>query len=117
MRRTAIVAAVLLLGACGRETAPLPAPPKAEQVQPVQTLDATIVEHGAIRVPRRAVVERTGITGVFVLSPDKEARFRLVKTGRVRGDAVEILAGLHGTETLVLGDLRDVHDGTPIRPE
>jgi len=117
MRRTAVVAAALLLVACGPETTPLPAPPKAGQVRPVLTLDTTISEHGAIRIPRRAVVERTGITGVFVLASDKEARFRLVKTGRVRGDAVEILAGLHGTETLVLGDLRDVHDGTRIRLE
>jgi hypothetical protein len=27
---------------------------------------------------------------------------------------VNILSGLHGDETLVLGDLSEVHDGSPI---
>ena len=38
-----------------------------------------------------------------------------VKPGRGRDGEIEILSGLHGTETLVLGDLREVRDGSPVK--
>ena len=40
----------------------------------------------------------------------------MVRNGKNLNDRVEILSGLGGNETLVAGDLRDVHDGSPIRP-
>lgn len=67
-----------------------------------------------IRIPRQALVERGGIPGVFVLSKEAQARFRMVRAGRTFDAQVEILSGLHGDETLVLGDLAAVHDGSPI---
>jgi hypothetical protein len=48
------------------------------------------------------------------LSEAGEARFRMVRAGDARGAQLEILDGLHGDETLVLGDLSAVHDGSPI---
>jgi len=68
-----------------------------------------------ILIPRAALAERGGIPGVFVLSETSEARFRMVKPGRGRDGEIEILSGLHGTETLVLGDLREVRDGSPVK--
>lgn len=65
-----------------------------------------------LKIPRAALVERGGIPGVFVLSEAGEARFRLVRPGRSSGTQAEILSGLHGNETLVLGDLSAVHDGS-----
>ena len=59
-------------------------------------------------------LELRGIPGVFVLSEAGEARFRLVRPCRTSDSLVEILSGLHGNETLVLGDLAAVHDGSPI---
>jgi multidrug efflux pump subunit AcrA (membrane-fusion protein) len=103
--------AMLLLAGCGKKTAqpaalvPLP--------RPVVTLDA---QAGRVLVPAAALVERGGIPGVFVLNAENQARFRMVRTGKHLNGRVEILSGLSGGETLVAGDLREVHDGSPIRP-
>ena len=116
MKNFFLVTAFCSLVACSDPPAK-PVIPLDTQVRPALTLRAEIAEHGALRIPRRAVIERTGVIGVYVLSPKSEARFRMVKVGRLRGDDIEILSGLHGTETLVLGDLTSIHDGTPIKVE
>ena len=94
----------------------LPSPPPSQPrvERPVFSLQVKPAELLRIRIPRQALVERGGIPGVFVLSPAGEARFRMVRPGNAQGAQVEILSGLHGDETLVLGDLAEVHDGSPI---
>ena len=72
------------------------------------------VKTGRILIPQLALVERGGIPAVFVLQDDALARFRMVRIGKAYGGQVEILAGLTGTETLVLGDLSGVRDGSLI---
>ena len=103
--------AVTLLVACGRKPAP-PAVAIAALDRPLLTLD--VKSSDRILVPQAALVERGGIPGVFVLSADSQTRFRMVRPGKAGNGRVEILSGLHGDETLVLGDLHDVHDGSPI---
>lgn len=102
--------AVLQLAGCGEKSAE-PVPRTALE-RPTQVLDA---KAGRVLVPQVAVVERGGIPGVFVLTEKNQARFRMVRTGKSVHDRVEILSGLNGNETLVTGDLRDVHDGSPIQ--
>jgi hypothetical protein len=68
-----------------------------------------------IRIPRAALVERAGVPGAFVLTDEGVARFRMLRPGKTAGERMEILAGLTGNERLVLGDLREVRDGSPIR--
>ena len=104
-----LLAAVILLGACGKE-APPPAP--AALPRPVYAVQP---DKGKISVPRKLITERHGVPGVFVLH-DKLARFRMVSTGKIRNDRVEILSGLQGNESLVAGDLTFVMDGSPIEP-
>ena len=50
---------------------------------------------------------------MFVLEKN-EARFRMVRSGKKNVDKVEILSGLFGNETLLVGGLEAVHDGSPI---
>lgn len=128
-RGAACLLAAALLMACEHPAsgAPPAAPPLA---RPVVTLEA----RGAgarVLIPTAALVTRGGIPGVFVLAdaaafpppargadgkPLPEARFRMVKTGKTSGNRVEILSGLAGGETLVLGELSDVHDGSAVKP-
>jgi multidrug efflux pump subunit AcrA (membrane-fusion protein) len=111
----AVVLAVvvfLLLAGCGRKAA-APAP-DAALVRPVVTLRT---DSARVRVPQAALIERGGITGVFVLAADGVARFRLVRTGKRSDGRVEVLSGLSGDETLVLGDLGNVRDGSPIKTQ
>ena len=104
------IVAILLLAACGKKAAePAPLVPLA---RPAVMLDA---KAGRVLIPQSQLVERGGVPGVFVLSEENQARFRMVRTGKIVNDRVEILSGLSGSETLVAGDLRDVHDGSPIQ--
>ena len=66
-----------------------------------------------ILIPLSALLVRNGISGVFVLEKN-EARFRMVRSGKKDADKVEILSGLFGNETLLVGGLEDVHDGSPV---
>jgi hypothetical protein len=101
---------MVLLAGCEKEAAP-PAP-VAALARPVLALDA---KAGRVLVPQSLLVERGGVPGVFVLSDENQARFRMVRTGKTVTNQVEILSGLRGNETLVSGDLRDVHDGSPVK--
>jgi len=107
---SALVATILLLAACGKKAAE-PAP-LAALTRPVLALDT---KAGRVLVPQSALVEHGGIPGVFVLSNEQQARFRMVRIGKNVDGRVEILSGLSGSETLVAGDLGDVHDGSPIQ--
>lgn len=104
------LAALLALAACAEPPPPEP-PPLVAVSRPVLKLD---IRTGRILVPQLALVERGGVPGVFVLEGETLARFRMVRVGKAGGGQVEILAGLTGNETLVLGELRDLRDGTLI---
>ena len=67
-----------------------------------------------ISIPRAALTSRNGVPGVFVVEND-EARFRMVRPGKIGIEQSEILSGLFGNETLILGELELVHDGSPIK--
>lgn len=67
-----------------------------------------------ISIPRTAQITRNGIPGVFVVE-NNEARFRMVRPGKISLSQLEILSGLFGNETLVVGELEAVHDGSPIK--
>ncbi len=107
-----ILLALPLVGCKKKPEVPPPSLPRVER--PTLTLNFKPGEQLKIRIPRQAMVERGGIPGVFVLSTTGEARFRMVRAGKTSDTRVEILSGLTGNETLVLGDLAAVHDGNPI---
>lgn len=99
----------MALAGCGADRPPSTRTPGPALERPLLALTAGT----PVRIPRAALIERAGVPGVFVLAGG-EARFRMVRAGRPHGNQVVILAGLHGDETLVLGDLGTVHDGSPI---
>lgn len=124
----ALLVVVLGIGGGCERAAPTPPITRPVLERPVTTLTA----HGKnvrLLVPNGALVIRGGIPGVFVLQDATpfppgardaagtvlpEARFRMVKTGKTAGRRVEILSGLSGDEVLILGDLSELRDGSPI---
>ena len=56
-------------------------------------------------VPTRALVRRSEVTGVYVVSDD-DVRLRQVRAGNTFGDRTEILAGLSAGERLALDPVR-----------
>jgi multidrug efflux pump subunit AcrA (membrane-fusion protein) len=69
----------------------------------------------AIQVARQAIVERGQLQGVYVVGQDNIARFRLIRTGAMRRDAVEVLSGLTSGEQIVLAGVERVSDGARIQ--
>ncbi|MDX1796339.1 MAG: efflux RND transporter periplasmic adaptor subunit [Hydrogenovibrio sp.] len=57
-------------------------------------------ERQTIMVPEKAIINRSGIQGVFVVEGNK-AYFRMVRLGEVIGDKVEIKAGLNLGDVIV----------------
>lgn len=57
----------------------------------------------AIFVPRAAVVEMSGIAGVYIVTAEKHAVFQMVQLGEARGDVVEIVAGLKAGDKVIAG--------------
>lgn len=68
-----------------------------------------------ISVPEGAVVQRSSLTSVWVVSPDGFARLRLVKPGRAQGGRVEILSGLAPGEKVVTAGIEKMVDGAKVQ--
>ncbi len=110
--RAAVLLMTLALPACsGRPaSAPIVLPVLVRSVVKLHALPTPTTE---VMIPAAAFVLRGGIPGVFVLRHGL-ARFRMVRVGKNIDGQLQILSGLSGDETLVIGDLADVHDGSPI---
>jgi RND family efflux transporter MFP subunit len=59
-------------------------------------------EDDRLLVPRSAVVERSEMRGVYVVTADGRVALRQVRLGHVRGDRVEVLAGVVAGERIAL---------------
>jgi membrane fusion protein, multidrug efflux system len=67
---------------------------------PVKAPVAT--DGGRVLVPQAAVVERSEMTGVYVITANGQVLLRQVRVGRAAGDQVEILAGVAPGEKVAL---------------
>ncbi|RNC70695.1 MAG: efflux RND transporter periplasmic adaptor subunit [Desulfuromonadales bacterium] len=72
-------------------------------------------ERPGILVHRGAVVERGALISVWVVDSGSIARMRLVKTGAVQGDRVEILAGLAAGERVVTAGTEKIVEGAVVK--
>jgi multidrug efflux pump subunit AcrA (membrane-fusion protein) len=69
----------------------------------------------ALTIPRRAIIERGQLVGVFVVDDTGIAHVRLVKTGKRMGDRVEILSGLGEGERIVTDGAQSLTDGSRVQ--
>lgn len=76
------------------------------------TLDAA--PRATVLVPEAAVLTSGGVTLVAVKDEAGKARTRVVTTGAVSGGKVEILSGLAGGETVLVGLTAPPADGAPV---
>lgn len=71
----------------------------------------------ALLVPASAVTRRLGIPAVFIVGTDGRAHLRLVRLGERRGTRVEITAGLHAGERVIVAPTARIDNGTPVQAE
>jgi RND family efflux transporter MFP subunit len=63
---------------------------------------------------KKSVVERGALTSVWVVDSANIARMRLVRTGKIAGDRVEILSGLSDGERVVVTGVEKVSEGAKV---
>lgn len=68
-----------------------------------------------LQVPQEAVLNRAGITGVFVVNDKGVAEYRMVRTGRTDNGQVEILSGLAAGDRVVTRNAAAVSNGDLVR--
>jgi membrane fusion protein, multidrug efflux system len=68
-----------------------------------------------LSVPQTAVTQQGQLVGVFVVDQSGVARLRLVKTGRINGDRIELLSGLNDGEEIVSDGIASLRDGVRVR--
>lgn len=69
----------------------------------------------AIVVPRKAIVQRGQLTGIYVVDAENIARLRLVRTGKSFGESLEILSGINDGERIVTDGAGKVADGSRVQ--
>ena len=70
----------------------------------------------AIVVPQSAVVNRSGIQGLFVLDDQNHAYFRMIRPGLIIGPLVEVQAGLSLGERIVIDNNQSLLNGDIVKP-
>jgi RND family efflux transporter MFP subunit len=90
----------------------LPAEP-ALRVGQFGRASIAVGESAALRVPAAAVLRRGQLETAFVVEQGR-ARLRLVRTGKVVGDDVELLAGIDPGETIVVEGAAALRDGQAV---
>jgi len=71
-------------------------------------------EREGVRLPEAAILNRAGITGVFVVDAQGIAKYRMVRTGTVEAGQVEILAGLNPGEKVVSTSAAALQNGDKV---
>lgn len=74
-----------------------------------------IGQRNILAIPQRAVTQQGQLAGVFVVDQSGVARLRLVKTGQVVGDRVEVLSGLNEGEEIISEGMTELRDGVRVR--
>ncbi|MGE3840889.1 MAG: efflux RND transporter periplasmic adaptor subunit [Vicinamibacterales bacterium] len=79
-------------------------------------VNLTTAQHdSALVVPRNAVVDESGTTGVFLYDAEgSAARFQKVTSGLNDDRYIEILEGLEGDETVITTGASSLNDGDPV---
>lgn len=67
-----------------------------------------------LALPRAAVLNRAGITGVFVVDAQGTAQYRMLRLGKESDGMVEVLSGLAAGERVVTGNARAVNNGDKV---
>jgi RND family efflux transporter MFP subunit len=69
---------------------------------------------GRLLIPQTAVVKEGQLDGIFVVDNEQTAHFRLVRTGQVFGDQVEVLSGLSDGQRYVQSVPPALRDGVKV---
>ncbi|HEX7371662.1 MAG TPA: efflux RND transporter periplasmic adaptor subunit, partial [Thermodesulfobacteriota bacterium] len=67
-----------------------------------------------ITIPHKAIFQRGQLVQVFVVDSSQMARLRLIKTGKIYGERIEVLSGLGEGEKIILEGVERVNEGNRV---
>ncbi len=65
----------------------------------------------SLLVPKKAVVEKGQLTGVYTVDKNSVITYRLVRVGKLYGDRIEILSGLNPGDAVIVDGVEKAVDG------
>lgn len=68
----------------------------------------------AIVIPAAAIHSRADIPGVYIVDDQDLAHFRMIRTGRILEDAIEVVSGLHNGDRIVISSDTPIFSGNRI---
>jgi RND family efflux transporter MFP subunit len=71
-------------------------------------------KRAAILVPRSALVTMSGLSGVYIVSPDGNAAFQMIQPGDAQGDMIEAVTGLKKGDMVIVDKQTSVIDGKKV---
>ena len=74
----------------------------------------TVGEDQLMTIPASALVRQGQLTGLFLVTSDDVARYRLIRTGRHLGDRIEVLSGLSEGSRFVVNPPAGLVDGARV---
>jgi len=78
-------------------------------------VEVTVGESQLMAIPSSAIVRQGQLTGLFLVTSENIARFRLIRTGRNMGDGkVEVLSGLPDGTRFVVNPSPELIDGSRV---
>lgn len=69
----------------------------------------------ALLVPAAAVIKRAGLNGIYIVDNTDIARYRQIRVGQLKGDKVEVLAGLHEGDVITWNGKPALRTGMLVR--
>ena len=67
-----------------------------------------------ITIPHKAIFQRGQLLQIFVVDSSQTARLRLIKTGKIYGERIEVLSGLGEGDKIIVEGVERVNDGNRI---
>jgi RND family efflux transporter MFP subunit len=65
-------------------------------------------------VPKTAIIEKGSLQGVYTVDSDNITRYRLIKSGNIYGELVEITGGLQIGDRIIISELERIQDGMKV---
>jgi RND family efflux transporter MFP subunit len=69
-----------------------------------------------ITIPHKAIFQRGQLLQVFAVDSSQIARLRLINTGKIYGERIEVLSGLGEGEKIIVEGVERVNDGNRVEP-
>lgn len=79
------------------------------------TVNATTATSKSLWIPQSAVIDRSGLKGVYTVSAQQEALLHWVRLGKTRGNLVEVLSGIAPDAQVILSHQKRIQNGTPVQ--